>query len=154
MTPRKIVSSGQTGAERAALDWAHRHDIPHGGWCPPNRIAEDGLIPPRYALSETLTESALECIEWNTRDSDATVIITLSPALPLGSRHTVAFTKKHGKPCLHLSQFGAPELKTKAALLDFVSRHTVRCLHVSGTRISKEPRFPVFVTRLLNILTA
>jgi hypothetical protein len=49
----KIISGGQTGADRAALDWAIEHGIPHGGWCPAGRKAEDGTIDPRYQLKET-----------------------------------------------------------------------------------------------------
>jgi hypothetical protein len=49
----KIVSGGQTGADRAALDWAIENGIPHGGWCPKGRLAEDGPIPARYNLTET-----------------------------------------------------------------------------------------------------
>ena len=49
----KIVSGGQTGADRAALDWAIAHQIPYGGWCPKGRLAEDGIIAPCYNLIET-----------------------------------------------------------------------------------------------------
>lgn len=48
----KIVSGGQTGADRAALDWAIANQVPHGGWCPAGRIAEDGTISDRYQLQE------------------------------------------------------------------------------------------------------
>lgn len=51
----RIVSGGQTGADRAALDWAIAHCIPHGGWCPPGRKAEDGPIPAHYQLTEALS---------------------------------------------------------------------------------------------------
>ena len=50
---QKIVSGGQTGADRAALDFAMEHGIPHGGWCPKGRLAEDGPIDVRYQLNET-----------------------------------------------------------------------------------------------------
>jgi hypothetical protein len=49
----KIISGGQTGADRAALDAAIIHGIPCGGWCPKIRRAEDGPIPERYPLKET-----------------------------------------------------------------------------------------------------
>jgi ADP-ribosylglycohydrolase len=51
--PSKIVSGGQTGADRAALDWAIKRGIPHGGWCPKGRKSEDGPIDVRYQLNET-----------------------------------------------------------------------------------------------------
>ena len=77
----KIVSGGQTGADRAALDWAIRHKVPHGGWCPKNRKAEDGVIVRRYKLIETPTANYAQRTEWNVRDSDATVIFNIAAAL-------------------------------------------------------------------------
>jgi len=57
----KLISGAQTGADRAALDWAIFRDLPHGGWCPKGRKAEDGTIPPQYQLTET--PSAFTCSE-------------------------------------------------------------------------------------------
>jgi hypothetical protein len=50
---RKLISGAQTGADRASLDWAIFHDIPHGGWCPKGRKAVDGVISPHYQVTET-----------------------------------------------------------------------------------------------------
>jgi hypothetical protein len=58
------------------LDWAIFHDIPHGGWCPKGRKAEDSTIPPQYQLTETPSATYLHRIEWNVRDCDGTVIFT------------------------------------------------------------------------------
>jgi hypothetical protein len=66
----KLLSGAQTGADRAALDWAIFHDIPHGGWCPKGRKVEDGKIPPQYQLAETPSASYLQRTERNVRDSD------------------------------------------------------------------------------------
>ena len=68
-----IVSGGQTGADRAALDWALAHGVECGGWCPKGRKAEDGPIDAKYPLKETSSSSYLQRTEWNVRDSDATV---------------------------------------------------------------------------------
>ena len=57
----KIVSGGQTGADRAALDWAIEYEIPHGGWCPKGRLAEDGEIPAKYHLQESQSKNYLPC---------------------------------------------------------------------------------------------
>jgi hypothetical protein len=73
----KIVSGGQTGADRMGLDWAIWHDIPHGGWCPKLRKAEDGKIPPQYQLTETPKSDYVQRTEWNVRDSEGTLIFTL-----------------------------------------------------------------------------
>lgn len=48
----KIVSGGQTGADRGGLDTAIHCDLSHGGWCPKGRIAEDGVVPVEYSLHE------------------------------------------------------------------------------------------------------
>ena len=73
-----IVSGGQTGADRAALDFAIRAGLPHGGWCPRGRLAEDGPLDPRYLLRETATPNYAERTAANVRDSDATSIFTLN----------------------------------------------------------------------------
>ena len=102
MKPIKIVSGGQTGADRTALDWAMAHNVPCGGWCPKRRKAEDGPIDPKYPLKETPSASYLQRTEWNVRDSDATVLFSIEPALTGGSLKTVDFARKHKKPNLHL----------------------------------------------------
>src|SRR3954463_11720603 len=98
----KLISGGQTGADRAALDWAISHGIEHGGRCPKGRLAEDGPIPLRYQLIETPTESYEERTEWNVRDSDGTVIFTIAEQLSGGSLLTLEMAIKHHKPHLHL----------------------------------------------------
>src|SRR5436190_22845855 len=100
----KIISGGQTGADRAALDWAVKNDIPHGGWCPRGRKAEDGPIDSRYDLRETQKSSYVQRTEWNVRDSDATVIFVLDPILRGGNRKTIEFVSQYQKPCLVLSK--------------------------------------------------
>jgi hypothetical protein len=63
----KIVSGGQAGADRAALDWAIENGIPHGGWCPKGRLAKDGPIPARYNLTET-PSSNYPCLKCQIRN--------------------------------------------------------------------------------------
>jgi hypothetical protein len=96
-----IVSGGQTGADRAALDFAIRHGIPHGGWCPRGRRAVDGQLPACYQLRETPSEDYLQRTEWNVRDSDATWVFSLEEELTGGSKDTVAFAEKLRRPWLH-----------------------------------------------------
>ena len=71
----KIISSGQTGADRAALDFAIKHKIPHGGWCLNGRLAEDGPLPEKYKLTEMPTDNYRARTEQNVIGSDGTVII-------------------------------------------------------------------------------
>jgi hypothetical protein len=99
----KIVSGGQTGADRAGLDWAIKNGISHGGWCPKGRRSKDGTIPSQYQLQETTSANYLQRTEWNVRDSDGTVIISIGEHLTGGSLKTLEFAIKHRKPHLHLS---------------------------------------------------
>ena len=87
------MSGGQTGADRAALDWALKRGLACGGWCPKGRKAEDGVIDAQYPLRT----------EWNVRDSDGTVVFSLAPHLAGGSLKTVEFARKHNRPLIHVS---------------------------------------------------
>ena len=132
----KIVSGGQTGADRAALDWALAHGMPCGGWCPKGRKAEDGPIDPKYPLKETPSSSYLQRTEWNVRDSDATVLFSIQPTLTGGSKRTMEFARKHRKPNLHLC---AGDKTAAEKLKAFVEEHRVKVLNVAGPRASNEP---------------
>ena len=147
---QKIISGGQTGADRAALDFAIAHRIPHGGWCPRGRLAEDGPIAARYELTETPTADYAQRTEWNVRDSDGTVIFSIAAALTSGSQYTAELARQHGKPCLHLSR----EQDGKAAtgkLLDFLAAHNLKVLNMAGPRRSQEPEVAGFTTRTLEL---
>src|SRR4029077_925972 len=112
----KIVSGGQTGADRAALDWAIARGIPHGGWCPKGRRAEDGIIAPSYKLHKTPSIHYVERTEWNVRDSDGTIIFTVRTTLSGGSLKTAEFARKYGRPWLHVHRgqpVEAPELSLR-----------------------------------------
>lgn len=144
----KIMSGGQTGADRAALDFAIVHVIPHGGWCPRGRKCEDGVIPPRFGLRETPSTGYSQRTEWNVRDSDGTVIFTVADRLAGGSRKTAQFACKLGKPWLHLSA-ERPGVDYAALLRWFVQRHQVKVLNVAGPRGSEEPTIAKFVASTL-----
>ena len=148
MKPLTIISGGQTGADRAALDWAIAHDVPHGGWCPKRRRAEDGPLSAQYQLQETPTANYLQRTEWNIRDSDATVIFSIAPKLTGGSLKTAALAKKHGKPLLHLSAAAASPLAN--VLREFMAATRTQRLNVAGPRASKEPEVAAFVRTVLD----
>ena len=145
---QKIVSGGQTGADRAALDWAIARGIPHGGWCPKGRKAEDGPLDARYQLQETPRADYLQRTEWNARDSDGTVVVSIAEVLTGGSKKTVDLARKHGKPVLHISQAGG-RVAAEMALRRFVEENNIRALNVAGPRGSKEPSVAAFVNDLL-----
>src|SRR6058998_3570344 len=148
----KIISGGQTGADRAALDFAIARGIPHGGWCPRGRLAEDGVIAEHYRLSETPDSDPVQRTERNVRDSDGTVIFSISPKLTGGSKKTVEFARQHRKPCLHLSR----ERDGDAAagkLAAFVAEHRIKTLNVAGPRQSEEPGVSGFTREALATVT-
>ena len=135
----KIVAGGQTGADRAGLDFAIRWGFPYGGWCPKGRKAEDGSIGGQYQLAETPSASYLQRTEWNARDSDATVIFTIASTLTGGSKRTAEFAAKHRKPFLHLPRHSSSYEPPALVLQRFVEANNVAVLNVAGTRASKEP---------------
>ncbi|MEM8679348.1 MAG: putative molybdenum carrier protein, partial [Planctomycetota bacterium] len=93
----KVVSGGQTGVDRGALDAAIYLGLPHGGWCPRGRLAEDGVIPARYELQETTAPQYAVRTEKNVIDSDATLILHSGP-LSGGTKYTRAMAEKHQRP--------------------------------------------------------
>ena len=97
----KIISGGQTGADRAALDVALKLGIPHGGWIPKGRKAEDGPLPEIYKLKEMPTDSYGARTEQNVIDSDGTLIIARGK-LTGGSDYTRQMTLKHKKHLLYM----------------------------------------------------
>ncbi|MGI9471607.1 MAG: putative molybdenum carrier protein [Rubripirellula sp.] len=97
--PPRIVSGGQTGVDRAALDVALAMGLQHGGWCPSGRLAEDGQVPPHYELRETDSTEYPVRTERNVIDSDATLIL-YEGKLKGGTLLTRRICKRLDKPFL------------------------------------------------------
>src|SRR5262249_51813093 len=127
-----IISGGQTGVDRAALDVALELDLPCGGWCPKGRRAEDGIIPERYPLRETPLADYSQRTEWNARDTDATLVLTWGPAAG-GTALTIELAKLHGKPCLEVDLAASPDA---AEVRAWLNAEAVRTLNVAGPRAS------------------
>lgn len=146
-----IVSGGQTGADRAALDFAMEFGLAHGGWCPRGRRAEDGVIDERYELQETPSPRYDQRTRRNVRDSDATVIFSIAREVTGGTALTVAMARQQGKPWLHLSSEAAAADGSDPAheLVDFLTEHRVGRLNVAGPRASQEPLVAAFVRGVL-----
>ncbi len=125
----KLVSGGQTGVDRAALDAALAAGLACGGWCPAGRRAEDGLLDARYPLDETPSTSYRQRTEWNVRDSDGTLILYRA-ALTGGTRLTVDLAKSFGRPLLVLV---LPDASVDAAL-KWIVRSDIRTLNIAGPR--------------------
>jgi hypothetical protein len=147
----RIVSGGQTGVDREALNVAMEFGLPHGGWCPRGRLAEDGNIPPAYRLQETPEPVYAQRTEWNVRDSDGTVIFSVSPTLTGGSALTRELAEAYGKPCLHVCEERDARTAVRK-LRAFLRRHGIRTLNVAGPRLSTEPGAAAFARRVLEAL--
>lgn len=131
----KIVSGGQTGVDRAGLDVAIALGIPHGGWCPKGRKAEDGTIPAVYQLQETPKTYCKQRTEWNVRDSDGTLILTRGEPTG-GTATTIKLAAAHGKPCLVLDLLTSPASET---VRTWIEANGIRVLNVAGPRESGCP---------------
>ena len=118
-----IISGGQTGVDRAALDAALGGGIPIEGWCPRGRIAEDGVLPERYSLKETPSAKYPERTEWNVRDSEGTLLLPYGRLLG-GTGLTAKLAKKHGKPTLRIDIAVLPSM-TRARLKSIWAPTTV-----------------------------
>lgn len=134
---RKIVSGGQTGADRAALDAADRAGIEHGGWVPRGRKAEDGRIPARYRLREMPSFRYADRTEKNVLDSDATLIVSRGP-LTGGSRLTLGLARKNRRPCLHVDLGVVATEEAVAGVRSWIEKNGVGTLNVAGPRASND----------------
>ncbi|MFB6229579.1 MAG: putative molybdenum carrier protein [Salinibacter sp.] len=133
MQIQKIVSGGQTGVDRAALDAALAAGVDVGGWCPAGRRAEDGRIPDRYPLTETPSDEYAQRTRWNVRDSDGTLILAPDP-LEGGTALTRAAAEHQGQPVLHVRLSDTAPTST---IRDWGAGHDVHVLNVAGPRASE-----------------
>ncbi|MCP4169150.1 MAG: molybdenum cofactor carrier [Fuerstiella sp.] len=139
----RIVSGGQTGVDRAALDAGLAAGIAIGGWCPRGRRSEAGTIPPHYPLKETNARSYAVRTAWNVRDSDGTLIIVLDE-ISSGTKLTLAAAREQDKPFIvvHLRPSAAPGLFTTEnppndriqSVVDWLRERRIRVLNVAGPR--------------------
>lgn len=141
----RIVSGGQTGADTAGLDWAIEHNIPHGGWCPKGCKSETGKIDEKYQLKETPSAGYAQRTEWNVRDSDATLIFTITSKLDGGSKKIAEFCEKHGKPFLHFRKGVHAKY-----IVPFLNKNNVKTLNIAGRRESSAPGIYEFTLQTLN----
>jgi hypothetical protein len=130
-----IISGGQTGVDRAALDWAIANSIPHGGWCPLGCRAEDGAIDLRYNLVETVEYEYPPRTRKNIKESDGTLILNLG-LLERGTKKTFNYAQSIGKPCF-VVQIEADI--TPLSLRAWVERYNVKSLNIAGPRESRRP---------------
>ena len=133
--PSTIVSGGQTGVDRAALDIAIELNMPHSGWCPRGKLAEDGVIGEEYQLKETVESDYITRTRLNVRDSDGTLVLNRG-ALSGGTAATVGFAKQMQKPYLIIN-LDDPE--NNLIFHEWLIKNEIRVLNIAGPRESKQP---------------
>jgi hypothetical protein len=155
----KIVSGGQTGADRGGLDAAIEAGIRHGGWCPKGRRAEDGVIPAKYQLVEMDTTSYVARTEANVIDSDCTVVFSFGQPTG-GSKKTVEFAEKYCRAflCVDLATLTDEEAARKVLwwmspgglIMDGIpTPQPFPVLNVAGSRESKAPGIQARVREIM-----
>lgn len=145
-----IVSGGQTGADRAALDWACRSSIAHGGWCPKGRLAADGPLPLQYQLRETESTGYRQRTKLNVKDSDATLVFNIG-ALDGGTLQTVRFAQTLKKP-YRFYQLDQGNLEGVAQeIVNWLFQAEFKVINVAGPREEKRPGVYPLVVSVLDL---
>jgi hypothetical protein len=137
--PAKIVSGGQTGVDRGALDAALDTETACGGWCPAGRLAEDGPIPQKYPLQELPASDYADRTRQNVIDSDATVIIHFGK-ISGGTYLTQQFCQKFKKPHLIIDAEQASPREAAQQIAIFCKSQAIKTLNVAGPRASRAPQ--------------
>ncbi|MGA8277628.1 MAG: putative molybdenum carrier protein [Rhodanobacteraceae bacterium] len=138
LSVQKLISGGQTGADRAALDFAIERGLEHGGWCPRGRKAEDGTIPSNYQLTETESANYRSRTVRNVVDSDATLILNIGE-LEGGSLETLRIAEQRGKPVRVVQLDSALADEDLADVREWLQNVQVMSLNIAGPRESKRP---------------
>jgi hypothetical protein len=134
----KIISGGQTGVDRAALDAAMDLGLPCGGYCPKGRKAEDGMIPEKYPLQSVSSANYRVRTQKNILEADATLII-FKTLLQGGTRLTVDLCRKHHKPLITIDADAVNLQKAVESLLQFIESNPFCVINVAGPRKSQWP---------------
>lgn len=155
MIPLKIISGGQTGADRGALDFAIAKEIPHGGTCPRGRKAEDGVIPGRYQLQEHTSSDYPPRTKQNVEDADGTIIFLPKWGACRGTRLTVRLCAESLKPCLVVEIESRMDLlrnsdvsEAAEKVMNFLHEHRPQILNVAGPRESTTRGIHNYVFRI------
>lgn len=151
----KIISGGQTGVDRSALDAALDNHFPCGGWCPAGRAAEDGPIPEKYPLLELSDGGYQERTIKNIEESNATVIIYFH-ILEGGTKQTFLHCIRRKKPYQLINATEITTVQATVLIAEFVTLHKIADLNIAGPRLSEAPMAHAYayacITRLLQLI--
>ena len=147
----KIISGGQTGVDRAALDAALESGVSAGGWCPEGRKAEDGPIAEKYPLQELPDGSYKERTLKNVQDSDATIIIYFE-SISGGTEETLLYCLNEKKPYLLIDGSGITEDSASKRIKHFIDENQISLLNVAGPRASKEQRAYEYTKQVITLM--
>lgn len=151
----RVISGGQTGVDQAALRAARDRGLEIGGWCPPGRVGEAGVIPAEFPLEETEQDRSLNApdvprsqrTEWNVRDSDGTLVIQSGEtAADRGTEWAMQCAKRYGRPLL-VCDVADPDAKQK--IQEWLRRNQIEVLSVGGPAESTSPGIGDGAYRLL-----
>jgi hypothetical protein len=134
----KIISGGQTGVDRAALDVALKHGIECGGWCPAGRLDEFGKIPGKYPLTELPDGNFDKRTLQNVRDSEATVAM-YDVDLRGGTKYAIECCEQLKRPYLLIDAATISPEEAAKLIVDLVHKHKIHILGVGGPRASEWP---------------
>jgi hypothetical protein len=141
---RKVVAGGQTGVDQAALRAARDCGLEIGGWCPPGRVCESGVIPSEFPLKETPVDRSPNApeiprsqrTEWNVRDSDGTIAIVTGEGVDPGTEWTIECAKRDQRPLL-VCDVDDPNAQEK--IDEWLAVNRIATLNVAGP---SEATFP------------
>ena len=152
MSILKVYSGGQTGVDRAALDVAIELNIPHAGWCPKGRKAEDGKISVNYSLTETDSSNYLTRTKRNVEDTEATLILFINN-YDGGTKYTYDYANIIKKPVLTVDIDQIVDLNE---ITSWLNQNNFNLLNIAGPRESKQPgiysKARAVLSELLNTL--
>ena len=147
---KKIISGGQTGADRAALDFALKFFKPYCGWIPKGRITEEGPLDDKYQLQEMPTASYPARTEQNVIDSDGTLIFSRGKPTG-GTDYTRKMVLKHKRQLLHIDLNLRTSYDAAHLLSSWIDLQHIKILNVAGPRASKDPAIYNDVFRVLEM---
>jgi len=145
---KKICSGGQQGADIAALDFAIKHGIAHGGWCPKGRRCDGGTISEQYKLREHPSDQYPPRTLLNVLDSQATIVFAWDPQ-SAGTALTIKYCKQYKRPYLVIEKAVSCPVAA-AAIQQFIGETQPRILNIAGNRERKQPGIHDFVVACLD----